>query len=75
MVVVAETTVSAHEADRVAAEAMRTLRRHLPQAPEEVVLVVKGTLPKTSSGKLQRGVCKQRYREGALPVLATARRA
>jgi fatty-acyl-CoA synthase len=29
--------------------------------PETVVLVAPGTLPKTSSGKLQRSLCKQRY--------------
>ncbi len=29
--------------------------------PEEVVLVMPGSLPKTSSGKLQRSLCKQRY--------------
>ncbi len=34
--------------------------------PEEVVLVVAGTLPKTSSGKLQRSLCKRRWHEGAI---------
>jgi fatty-acyl-CoA synthase len=29
--------------------------------PEEVVLVAPGTLPKTSSGKLQRSLCRTRY--------------
>jgi fatty-acyl-CoA synthase len=29
--------------------------------PEEVVLVAPGTLPKTSSGKLQRSLCRSRY--------------
>jgi fatty-acyl-CoA synthase len=29
--------------------------------PHEVLLVVPGTLPKTSSGKLQRGACRDRY--------------
>jgi len=29
--------------------------------PKDVVLVEPGTLPKTSSGKLQRGLCRQRY--------------
>jgi fatty-acyl-CoA synthase len=29
--------------------------------PREVMLVQPGTLPKTSSGKLQRGLCKERY--------------
>ena len=28
---------------------------------KDVVLVAPGTLPKTSSGKLQRALCKQRY--------------
>ncbi len=32
--------------------------------PEEVVLVEPGTLPKTSSGKLQRSLCRARYQEG-----------
>ena len=29
--------------------------------PTEIVLVAPGTLPKTSSGKLQRSLCKDRY--------------
>ncbi len=29
--------------------------------PKDVVLVAPGTLPKTSSGKLQRSLCRQRY--------------
>jgi fatty-acyl-CoA synthase len=34
--------------------------------PEEVVLVAPGTLPKTSSGKLQRSLCRSRYLESEL---------
>jgi fatty-acyl-CoA synthase len=34
--------------------------------PLEVVLVQPGSLPKTSSGKLQRSVCKAQYRDGEL---------
>ncbi|MCU1459357.1 MAG: putative fatty-acid--CoA ligase [Actinomycetia bacterium] len=34
--------------------------------PPEVVLVRAGTLPKTSSGKLQRSLCKDQYLEAAL---------
>jgi acyl-CoA synthetase (AMP-forming)/AMP-acid ligase II len=30
----------------------------------EVVLVPPGVLPKTSSGKLQRSLCRQRYQDG-----------
>jgi fatty-acyl-CoA synthase len=29
--------------------------------PKDVVLVAPGSLPKTSSGKLQRSLCKLRY--------------
>jgi fatty-acyl-CoA synthase len=34
--------------------------------PLEVVFVEAGSLPKTSSGKLQRSLCRDRYRAGAL---------
>jgi fatty-acyl-CoA synthase len=34
--------------------------------PHDVVLVPKGTLPKTSSGKLQRSLCRQRYLDDEL---------
>src|SRR4029077_19728794 len=57
MVVVAETTAPPDEASRVAREALEALRRALPRGPEEVVLVSPGTLPKTTSGKRQRGAC------------------
>ena len=36
--------------------------------PKEVVLIKHGTLPKTSSGKLQRSMCKQQYLEKLLQV-------
>jgi fatty-acyl-CoA synthase len=35
----------------------------------DVVLVAPGTLPKTSSGKLQRSLCKSRYTEGLLEAV------
>jgi fatty-acyl-CoA synthase len=34
--------------------------------PLEVVFVTPGTLPKTSSGKLQRSACKRQHRDGTL---------
>ena len=37
--------------------------------PEEVVLVAPGTLPKTSSGKLQRGLCRSRYLDAGLELV------
>jgi fatty-acyl-CoA synthase len=36
---------------------------------KDVVLVAPGTLPKTSSGKLQRGVCRSRYLDGHLELV------
>ncbi|HEU4834736.1 MAG TPA: fatty acyl-AMP ligase, partial [Pyrinomonadaceae bacterium] len=38
-----------------------------------VGLVKVGTLPKTSSGKIQRHICKQRYSSGELELLACSR--
>jgi len=74
MVVVAETTAVAAEAHGVARLALEELRRMLPRGPEEVVLVAPGTLPKTSSGKRQRGACREQYASGALEPVAVARR-
>jgi fatty-acyl-CoA synthase len=34
--------------------------------PKDVVLVAPGTLPKTSSGTLQRSLCRQRYLDEGL---------
>jgi fatty-acyl-CoA synthase len=34
--------------------------------PVEVVLVRPGSLPKTSSGKLQRSLCRERYHQDEL---------
>jgi fatty-acyl-CoA synthase len=35
-------------------------------SPKDVVLVAPGTLPKTSSGKLQRSLCRDRYLDDLL---------
>ncbi len=74
MVVVAETTALPEEAERIARAALEQLRKSLPRGPEEVVLVSPGTLPKTSSGKRQRGTCREQYRAGELEPLAVAKR-
>ncbi len=37
--------------------------------PKQVILVEPGTVPKTSSGKLQRSACRQQFIEGNLAVL------
>jgi fatty-acyl-CoA synthase len=36
---------------------------------KDIVLVAPGTLPKTSSGKLQRSLCKRYYRDGRLDLV------
>jgi fatty-acyl-CoA synthase len=37
--------------------------------PKDIVLVTPGTLPKTSSGKLQRSLCRRRYLDGQLELV------
>jgi fatty-acyl-CoA synthase len=37
--------------------------------PSDVVLVPAGTLPKTSSGKLQRSLCRQRFLDDTLSLV------
>ncbi|HZA86457.1 MAG TPA: fatty acyl-AMP ligase, partial [Acidimicrobiales bacterium] len=38
--------------------------------PKDIVLVAPGTLPKTSSGKLQRSLCRRRYLDGELELVS-----
>ncbi|MGW5611093.1 fatty acyl-AMP ligase [Streptomyces sp. NPDC003753] len=38
--------------------------------PDDILVVRRGTLPKTSSGKVQRRACRQRYASGELAALA-----
>ncbi|MFJ3279411.1 fatty acyl-AMP ligase [Streptomyces halstedii] len=39
--------------------------------PDDVLVVRRGALPKTSSGKVQRRACKRRYENGELPAATT----
>jgi fatty-acyl-CoA synthase len=68
VVVVAEVRTD-HDLDKVRhAIHERTLQvSGLP--PRDVMLVKASSLPKTSSGKLQRALCKQRYLEEALDLV------
>jgi fatty-acyl-CoA synthase len=59
LIVVAETKESEHRAIRDAISS--AVYGVVGMPPEEVVLVAPGTLPKTSSGKLQRSLCKSQY--------------
>jgi fatty-acyl-CoA synthase len=64
VIVVAETRSDDPEPIRKAVVARVLDAVGLP--PEEVVLVPPGSLPKTSSGKLQRSLCRARYLDSAL---------
>ncbi|MEO6702797.1 MAG: AMP-binding protein [Jatrophihabitantaceae bacterium] len=72
MVVVAETTLR----DAAARDLVRAVRdavtAELAYTPHDVVLVAPGTLPKTTSGKRQRQLCRQQYSNDALAVRASA---
>ncbi len=64
IVVVAETkTDDLHE---VHDSVVTKVRDAVGVPPVEVVLVRPGSLPKTSSGKLQRSLCRDRYHENQL---------
>jgi len=60
LVVVAETK-TVELADRVRQEVAVRVRDAIGLPLEEIVLVSPGTLPKTSSGKLQRSRCREKY--------------
>jgi len=66
LVVVAE---AKDDADGVRAAVAERVRHAVGVPPEDVVLVRPGSLPKTSSGKLQRSLCRTRYLEAALDPL------
>ena len=75
MVLVAETKVP-----NGPEESLEALRRELVAVakqvsglpPHDVVLLPAGTLPKTSSGKLQRSLCRQRFLAGELAAVVPA---
>jgi fatty-acyl-CoA synthase len=71
VVVAAEIKVDAadHRPDVIRTEIARAVRRAAGLRLEDVVLLSPGSLPKTSSGKLQRSACRARYRADELERL------
>jgi fatty-acyl-CoA synthase len=61
IVVVAETKADDDGTAPVRAAVAERITDAIGIPPTEIVLVAPGTLPKTSSGKLQRALCKDRY--------------
>jgi fatty-acyl-CoA synthase len=64
VVVVAE--VRADDDELVRKHVTERVREVVGVPPKDVVLVAPSTLPKTSSGKLQRAACRERYLAGEL---------
>jgi fatty-acyl-CoA synthase len=58
----------------VADAVMARLRGELGHAPDRVVVIGRNAIPRTSSGKVQRGRCRENYFTGRLPVLAETTR-
>ena len=67
LVVVAET--KADDGDAVRREIHDRIKEVVGVPPKDIVLVAPGTLPKTSSGKLQRSLCRRRYDDGQLALV------
>lgn len=67
VVLVSETRIEDPSGRARLAEALRTrVQEETTLALDDVVLVDRGTVPKTSSGKRQRSRCRERYLEGRL---------
>jgi fatty-acyl-CoA synthase len=67
IIVVAE--ARSDDLDALAREVTKAVNDSVGIPPKEVVLVEPGTVPKTSSGKLQRSACKVQYASGELDRL------
>lgn len=67
LIVVAETREkNKMEHEKISEKIKDAIATHLDIAPDHVVLVAPHTVPKTSSGKLQRAACKSMYLDGRL---------
>lgn len=67
VVVVAEIRNATREEYRVAAETIRGALSEVHQVvPRSVILVKHGAVPKTTSGKIQRNLCRSRFLTGEL---------
>ncbi len=67
LVIVAETIAErSKDRDEIALEVNEKVSVVLGIPPDEILLVAPKTIPKTSSGKLQRSACKRMYLEGSL---------
>jgi fatty-acyl-CoA synthase len=65
MIVVAETKAASH-LDELTRTIVGAVTEAVGIPPKDVVLVEPGTVPKTSSGKLQRSACRTQFQSGEL---------
>lgn len=74
-----ERLVVVHEVDRQYRngdfdEIFRSVRRSMVEehelAPSSIVLIRQASLPRTTSGKIQRNLCRQQYLDGDLKIVA-----
>ena len=72
MVVIVESAADRDSLPLVADGVFAALADRLPRAPDEVAVVAPGMVPKTSSGKRQRALCRDLYLSGGLVKLASA---
>jgi fatty-acyl-CoA synthase len=71
LVVVAESRAVDDDVTAVRRLVAERVRDAVGVPARDIVLVAPGTLPKTSSGKLQRSLCKRYYRDGRLAPVDT----
>jgi amino acid adenylation domain-containing protein len=74
LVIVQELEPGRSGGEAAASEVLEAIRRRVAETHEievfAVVLVRRGGVPKTSSGKVRRGACRRLFEAGELPVLA-----
>lgn len=67
VVIVAEMRKNSQRQKKAIRDDIRqVISRQLGDPPDKIILVMPGTIPKTSSGKLRRATCKQDYLAGKL---------
>jgi len=74
MVLVVEVRHATVDPEELAGRVLLQVRAETGYSPEELVLVRAGGLPRTSSGKKQRALCRELYLSERLPVLTTVKR-
>lgn len=77
LILVCETRVQGPEREELPGLIRRAVHAKVGTNPDKVILVPAGTIPKTSSGKLQRRLARKRYQEddlkpGKKPVMTLA---